>query len=166
MTDSDIAISCATRDDVPAIVDLQNRNLRSRGGALSVPFTAEWFTTAISDMPIMVARRGGQLVGYLVSSSLEAQAHEPIIQAMLKAYRGSPGAYNYGPICVAESERGRGVAAAMFQALRARLPGREGLTFIRRENTVSLQVHLKLGMREVAEFTQGGVAFVIVAYRG
>jgi L-amino acid N-acyltransferase YncA len=166
MTDSEIVISCATRDDVPAIVDLQNRNLRSRGGALSVPFTAAWFETALSDMPIMVARRGGQLVGYLVSSSLEAQAHEPIIQAMLKAYRGSPGAYNYGPICVAESERGRGVAAAMFQALRARLPGREGLTFIRRENIVSLQVHLKLGMREVAQFTQGGVAFVIVAYWG
>jgi len=166
MTDSDIAISCATRDDVPAIVDLQDRNLRSRGGALSVPFTAAWFKTAISDMPIMVARRGGQLVGYLVSSSLEAQAHEPIIQAMLKAYRGSPGAYNYGPICVSESERGRGVAAAMFQALRARLPGREGITFIRRENAVSLQVHAKLGMREVAEFTQGDVVFVVVAYRG
>jgi L-amino acid N-acyltransferase YncA len=166
MTDSDIAISSATRDDVPAIVDLQNRNLRSRGGALSVPFTTEWFEAAISDMPIMVARRGGQLVGYLVASSLEAQAHEPIIQAMLKAYRGSPGAYNYGPICVSESERGRGVAAAMFQALRARLPGREGITFIRRENTVSVQVHTKLGMREVAEFTQGEVAFVIVAYQG
>ena len=140
--------------------------MRSRGGALSVAFTPAWFETAISDMPIMVARRDGQLVGYLVSSSLEAQAHEPIIQAMLKAYRGSPGAYNYGPICVAESERGRGVAAAMFQALRARLPGREGITFIRRENTVSLQVHTKLGMREVAQFTQGEVAFVIVAYRG
>lgn len=166
MTDSDVEISSATRDDVPAIVDLQNRNLRSRGGALSVPFSREWFEAAISDLPIIAARRGGQLVGYLVSSSLTAQAHDPIIQAMLKAYRGSPGAYNYGPICVAESERGRGVAAAMFQALRARLPGREGVTFIRRENTVSLQVHAKLGMREVAEFTQGDVAFVIVVYRG
>jgi len=27
-------------------------------------------------------------------------------------------------------------------------------------------VHTKLGMREVAQFTQGEVAFVIVAYRG
>ena len=166
MNDSGTEIARATRDDVPGIIDLQERNLRERGGALSVPFSQEWFEAAVMNMPIIIARRESRIVGYLVSSPLAAQAHVPIIQAMLKAYTGAADAYNYGPICVAESERGRGVAAAMFQELRRRLPAREGITFIRRDNTVSRAVHEKLGMREVAEFTQGDDAFVVVAYMG
>ena len=83
-----------------------------------------------------------------------------------KVYPGTPDAYNYGPICVAESERGRGLAGAMFAELRARLPDREGVAFIRRDNTTSLLAHKKMGMQEVAEFTHGGVGFVVVAYGG
>jgi L-amino acid N-acyltransferase YncA len=163
---TDYEIALATRDDVPGILDLQDRNMRSNGGALSVPFSRAWFEAAINDMPIIVARSEGRVVGYVVSTPLTAQAHDPIVQAMLRAYPGIPGAYNYGPICVAESERGRGLAGAMFQALRARLPAREGLTFIRRDNTVSLKVHTKMGMQTVAEFAQGGVPYVVVAYVG
>ena len=88
------------------------------------------------------------------------------LQAMLRAYPSTPSAYNYGPICVTASERGKGVAAAMFQELRRRLPGREGVTFVRRDNAVSLAVHTKLGMRKVVEFTVDGVVFVVLAYRG
>jgi L-amino acid N-acyltransferase YncA len=164
ITECEIAV--ATKDDVPGILDLQERNLRSNGGALSVPFSGQWFEAAIADMPIIVARREGRVVGYVVSTPLMAQAHNPIIRAMLRAYPGSPGAYNYGPICVSESERGQGLAAAMFQALRARLPAREGFTFIRRDNTVSVKVHTKMGMHEVAEFMQDGVVYVVVAYIG
>ena len=163
---ADYEIALATRDDIPGIVDLQGRNMRSSGGALSVPFSCAWFEAAIDDMPIIVARSEGRVVGYAVSTPLTAQAHDPIVQAMLRAYPGSPGAYNYGPICVAESERGRGLARTMFRSLRLRLPAREGFTFIRRDNTVSLKVHTKMGMQEVADFTQGGIAYVVVAYVG
>jgi L-amino acid N-acyltransferase YncA len=161
---ADYEITVAAREDIPGILDLQEQNLLSNGGALSVPFSREWFEAAISDMPIMVARREGRVVGYVVSTPLTAQAHNPIIQAMLRAFPGSPGAYNYGPICVSESERGRGLAGAMFQALRERLPARQGFTFIRRDNTVSVKVHTRMGMREVAEFTQDGVGYVVVAF--
>jgi L-amino acid N-acyltransferase YncA len=164
MTDHEITV--ATREDIPGILDLQQRNLRSNGGALSVPFSRCWFEVAITDMPIIVARREKRVVGYLVSTPLAAQTHSPIIQAMLRAFPGSPGAYNYGPVCVAETERGRGLAGAMFQALRERLPARQGVTFIRRDNAVSLKVHSKMGMQEVAEFTQDGAAYVVVAYVG
>jgi len=159
-------ISLATPDDILGIRELQERNLRDNGGALSVRFSAEWFEAAISDMPIIVARSDSRIVGYVVSTPLAAQAHEPIIRAMLRAYPGSPGAYNYGPICVAGSHRGRGLALAMFKALRARLPGREGFTFIRRDNAASIKVHAKMGMREVAGFTHGSAAYVVVAYNG
>jgi predicted GNAT family acetyltransferase len=88
------------------------------------------------------------------------------MQAMLAAYPGTPDGYMYGPICVAEIERGQGLAAAMFAALRARLPARESITFIRSDNAVSLRVHAKLGMRRVAEFTHDGATFTILTHPG
>ena len=117
-------------------------------------------------MPIVVARKGDQLVGYAVSSPRTAQSDDPILHAMLAAHPGSPGCYVYGPICVAGSERGNGVARAMFEALRARLPGREGFTFIRADNAISRKVHAGMGMREAATFTVADVAYVVVAYVG
>ena len=59
----------------------------------------------------VVARYEGRVVGYLVSSPLSANADVPIVQAMLAAYRGARDAYVYGPICVEETKRGRGLAA-------------------------------------------------------
>ncbi len=63
------SISVAAPDDIPEILALQSENQVSRGGALSVEFPAQWFESAIKDLPIVVARRDGRLVGYLVSSS-------------------------------------------------------------------------------------------------
>jgi L-amino acid N-acyltransferase YncA len=166
MTDTNPEIVAATRDDIPGILDLQERNMRDNGGALSVRFSRDWFETAIRDMPVMVARDGKKLVGYVVSTNLSAQAHDPLIQAMLRAYPGLPGAYNYGPICVSESHRGRGLATALFKALRAQLPGREGFTFIRADNAASRKVHAKMGMRDVAEFQRGDAVYIVVAYQG
>jgi hypothetical protein len=162
---ADYDIGIATRDDVSAILDLQKQNLRKNGGALSVPFSRDWFEAAVADMPIIVARRAGNLVGYLVSCPLAAQAHSPIIRAMLRAYRGPPDAYNYGPVCVAESERRKGLAATMFKALCARLPGREGVTFIRQDNIPSVGAHLGMGMRQVAEFIVGDATYLVPTYR-
>jgi len=166
MATADIQIGRAAADDIAGILDLQERNLRKNGGALSVPMSRDWLAAAIGAMPIVVARRGGQIVGYVVSSSLDNQSDDPILDRMLQAYPGSPGAYIYGPICVAESERGKGVARAMVDALRVQLPGREGFTFIRADNTVSRRVHAGMGMREVAKFSVEGTEFVVVAYVG
>lgn len=138
------AFAAATRDDVPGILDLQNANLRSRGSGLSIRFSREWFERAITQMPVVVARSNGRVVGYVISTPLTAQAHDPIIRAMLAAYPGSRGAYNYGPICVAKDHRGRGLAAALLRQLQSRLPNREGLTFIRADNTASRNFHQKM----------------------
>jgi len=100
------------------------------------------------------------------ATPIAAQAEIPIVKAMLAAYPGAPGAYIYGPICVAEAQRGQGIAAALFAALRRHLPGREGFTFIRADNAMSLKVHGRMGMRQVAEFLHDDVAFVVVAYVG
>jgi L-amino acid N-acyltransferase YncA len=164
--DKDYEIDLARKDDIDAVLDLQERNLAHRGGTLSARFSQAWFETAIAAMPVIVARRAGQVVGYLVSSPLAAYAEVPVVQAMLQAYRGASDAYVYGPICIEETERGRGVAAAMFAALRARLSGREGVLFIRRDNEASLRAHAKMGMSEVAEFKHNDEDFAVLSYVG
>jgi predicted GNAT superfamily acetyltransferase len=166
MITGDVEIGLAMAGDVAGILDLQEHNLRKNGGVLSVPMSREWLETAIGGMPIVVARRSGRVVGYVVSSLLKDQSADPILDGMLRAHPGAPDAYVYGPICVAESERGKGVARAMFEELRARLQGREGFTFIRADNAVSRQVHAGMGMREAATFTVAGVDYVVVAYVG
>ena len=159
-------IGLAGQADVAGILDLQRENLPDRGGALSVEFSRDWFVAAIAAMPVIVARRQGSVVGFLVSSPFSAHARVPIVQAMLHAYRGADGAYLYGPICIAASQRGRGLAGRLFARLRSELPGREGVLFIRRDNPASLQAHARMGMRQVAEFTHDGAVHVVLAYIG
>src|SRR5262245_13370148 len=112
-------ITVATRDDVTGILALQDANQPERGGLLSVQFPREWIEKAIAAAAIIVARRDDMVVGYVISGELAAQAHVPVIEAMLRAYPAAPGAYMYGPICIAASARGQGLAGALFDALRA-----------------------------------------------
>ena len=140
MLTGDCEIALAAAEDIAGILDLQKRNQPERGGTLSARLPQEWLEAAVADMPVIVAKKEGRVVGYLISASRDAYAGVPVVAAMLRAYPGAaPDAYVYGPVCVAEEARGRGLAAALFTALRARPPGREGVPFIRRDNAASLR---------------------------
>ena len=56
---------------------------------------------------------------------------------MLDTYPGTDTSYLYSRASVDMEERGKGLAQAMFEELRGLLPGREGILFIRRDNTAS-----------------------------
>jgi L-amino acid N-acyltransferase YncA len=159
------AISAATVEDIPDILALQAENQLTRGGALSIEFPAQWFERAVHDMPIVIARRDGQLVGFLVSSSRTATGHLALSQAKYRAYPADPSAYNSGPLCITASERGRGLVSKLFAAQRSLIPGREGVAFIRRDNAASRAVHARHGFREVAEFSHDGTEYLVVSYR-
>jgi hypothetical protein len=87
-----------------------------------------------------------------MTSSKEMGAKIPVIKAMLDVWSGSEEAYVYGPICVAETVRGRRLAHAMFLKLQHHLPGREGILFVRSDNAASLSAHRRMKMREVATY--------------
>jgi L-amino acid N-acyltransferase YncA len=156
-------IGVATTEDIPELLVLQAENQVSRGGALSIEFPATWFENVIREMPIVIARRDRQLVGYLVSSSLEATRIYPLIQAMFRAYPAKPGAYSSGPLCIDAKERGQGLVAKLFDLQRSLLLGREGVAFIRRDNAASRAAHAEYGFLEVAEFSHLGVEYLVVA---
>lgn len=166
MTRSETDILRASMSDLDGIVALQAANQPERGGTLSACLTPARIAEMMSEMPLIVARRGGRLAGYLMTSTREMNADVPIIRAMLTAYPGTDDAYVYGPICVGVEERGKGLAHAMFSELRRMVPGREGILFIRRDNSASLRAHEKMGMCEAAGFMFDEIDFAVLSYFG
>src|SRR5215475_16162839 len=73
---------------------------------------------------VVVSCRNGKVVGYVSGTSLAAKAHVAIIQTMLLAFPPPPDCYLYGPVCVADTERGKGLAGAMFRTLQKHKNGR------------------------------------------
>jgi predicted N-acetyltransferase YhbS len=161
---NDYEISLATPDDIPGILELQEPNLVERGGGLSVRQPGDWFRHAILEKSIVVARRNGKVVGYVLGTSLAAKAHVSMIQAMLHAFPPPPDCYLYGPVCVAEAERGKGLAGALFKELQAHMGGRSAMTFVRADNGPSLRAHNRMGMRELGTFVSEGVPHIALTY--
>jgi L-amino acid N-acyltransferase YncA len=119
MAIDDYEVVRATAADIDGILDLQERNQPERGGTLSARLPREWLEAAVADMPVIVARKEGRVVGYLISASREAYAGVPVVAAMLRAYPGR----GAGRLRVRPGLRGRGgararLAGAMFAALR------------------------------------------------
>src|SRR5215475_4546837 len=164
MTSANYEIGLATSDDIPAIVAMQEANLHENGGGLSVRQTADWFRRTMSEMPIVVVRRDGLVVGYALATSVAAKAHVGIVQTMLRAFPAPPNCYLYGPVCVAESERGKGLAGLMYQEMRKRLPGRNAMSFVRSDNIQSLRANRKMGKTELGEFIHDGETYIVFAF--
>src|SRR5512143_25984 len=159
-------IGQATEADLDGILALQAANQPDRGGSLSASLPRARIAAMMRELPFIVARRRGQIAGFLMTGTRAMAAEVPIVGAMLAAYPGASNAYVYGPICVAAEERGKGLAQAMFAELRRLAPGREGVLFIRRDNLPSLRAHEQMGMREVASFLYGGSEFAVFSYLG
>lgn len=166
MPESRAEICSATHDDLTGILELQAANQIARGGMLSAELARPRILTMMRDMPLVVARREGRVVGFLMSTTRAMNAELPVVRAMFMAYHGTPDAYVYGPICVAQAERGKGLASAMISVLRSLQPGREGVLFIRSDNEASLLAHRRIGMDEVARFDLDGISFIVFSYVG
>jgi hypothetical protein len=161
---ADYEITLATPDDIPGILSLQEPNLVERGGGLSVRQTADWFRNAIVEKSVVVGRLEGKVVGYVLGTSLAAKAHVAIIQTMLRNFPPPPDCYLYGPVCVSETERGNGLAAALFEVLQTHMIGRPAMTFVRADNAPSLRAHWKMGMQELGTFMSEGIPHVALTY--
>lgn len=166
MTKMETDVGEATELDLDGIVELQAANQTERGGMLSASLPRSRIAAMMHDMPLIVARRDGNITGFLMTTTRAMNTDLPIIRAMFAAYEGAADAYVYGPICVGAQERGKGLAQAMFAELRRLEPGREGILFIRRDNAASLRAHARMGMREVATFQLNGFEFVVFSYIG
>lgn|SRR5574337_315980 len=159
-------IATAAPADIDGITALLQANSPSQGGSLHGEFPRDKVARmALGEAPVMVARHDGKVVGVLFSSAKEKPSKSPAVRAMLAAWPGGPGAYLYGPACIAATERGRGLLSKLYNALKERHPAREAILFIRRDNGASLRAHKRLGMREVAGFVLDGEEFAVFSDR-
>lgn len=166
-TIGNIEIAIARESDLDGVLELQAANQMSNGGKLSASFSRSQLQLIMNEMPLLVARRADNVVGFLICSTRELVGDIPIILATLDSYpTRARDAYVYGPVCIDVKERGQGLAQLLFEELRRLLPGREGVLFIRRDNEASIRSHRKMGMREVSSFSYGGVEHVVLSYVG
>jgi L-amino acid N-acyltransferase YncA len=163
---ADEEIILGTLEDIPGVRILQEANLAQNGGNLSVRFSADWFQRAVDEKSLVVCRREGKIIGYVLGTSFGLKDPAAIIQSMLRAFPAPADCYLYGPICVAEGERGKGLANAMFSKLRTHLSQRPAMLFVRADNPSSLQAHRKMGMQELGTFDNEGVLYVALTYTG
>ena len=156
-------VSTAQTADIDAITLLLLANSPSQGGSLTGEFSRDKVASmADGASPVIVARRvaDGPVVGVLFSAAT-ATVQAPVVLAMLAAYAGRENAYVYGPVCIADSERGQGLLALLYSAMREQHGGAEAVLFIRCDNIGSLRAHERLGMREVAAFAFDGAQFAV-----
>jgi ribosomal protein S18 acetylase RimI-like enzyme len=157
-------ISLGRISDILGILALQEINLLERGGSLSVRQTADWFRQAIVEKSLVVGRQHQKVVGYVLGTSLAAKTHVMIIQTMLRDFPPPPDCYLYGPVCIAETERGKGLAGALFEELQRHMAGRPAMTFVRADNIASRRAHRKMGMSELGTFVHEDVPHIALGY--
>lgn len=159
-------IDRAEARDAAGILALMAANQPERGGLLSVSLPRDTLLSMLQAQPCVVARQADKVVGFLLTGTRTMSKRVPVVQAMFAAYTGTPDAYVYGPVCVAEELRGQGTARAMFTHLCQLLPQREGILFVRNDNAASLQAHRRMGMRVVGAFEFNNTQHTVFAYRG
>jgi len=166
MAENIVDIGLATENDLDGIMVLQEENQPEHGGSLSASIPRNLISKIMCDTPVIVARFGGCIIGYLVTSTKKMNIDIPFVNAMLATNSGATEFYVYGPICVKAEERGKGLAQAMYAELRRLVPDREYILLIRGDNSASLRVHRKMGMREVTNFLFGGNDYVVLSSFG
>ncbi|MFH6995088.1 GNAT family N-acetyltransferase [Flavobacterium sp. FlaQc-48] len=165
MTES-ILIKIAALNDLDGIIKLQTANQISHGGTLSGQLTADQIQEMMTDMPQIIAVVNNEIAGFLLttSQSVNNKRKVPIVDAMSASYSGSEDSYIYGPICVSQNQRGKGLAQLMFKELLRLEPNREGILFIKSDNEASLKAHEKMGMHKVSSFRFNDANFDIFTY--
>lgn len=166
MNASNTTIKIATLSDLPGIVKLQKANQIAQGGSLSAELKPEQIQEMMSDMPQIVAIVDDEVVGFLLTTSqaVNKQRNVPVVDAMFGSYTGSEDSYIYGPVCVSNTQRGKGLAQLMFKELLHQEPNREGILFIKSDNEASLRAHEKMGIKKVSTFKFNNADFDVFAY--
>lgn len=172
-----------TARDFEQILALQRQNHlhavapedRSREGFVFAQHTLETLEAFAAQLPQVVARSGGEVVGYTLAMPVSMRDALPELVAMFAQlermqYRGRPIAdHRYvvgGQVCVAREARGRGLIGRLYDECRRRLPpGHELLvTEINARNEVSLRAHRRAGFEPIGSYQDGAEEWIVVAW--
>lgn len=180
---SEIYYSAASREDIPAILELQGKNLfdsltpeQRANGFLSEEFSSEMLQEVIEDVAIVKAFTDEELVGYRMAETLAFNSRFPLLRAIIDRFPriefggqmlSEAEVFISGPTCIAGAWRGKGIHEGMFKEMLSLVRDRfdVGVIFIADSNPRSLAAaQNKLGMRVVDHLTFNGKDYSVLAF--
>jgi len=180
---SDICYSAASREDFPAILELQGKNLfevltpeQRLSGFLTGEVSLHMLQDIIDGAAIVKAFTANELVGYRMTQTLTLASKTPLLSAIIErfasiAFEGQTlsdaEVFISGPTCIAESWRGKGIHEEMFEKMLSLVRYRFdiGVAFIDDANPRSLAAaQRKLRMHIVDRLAFDGKEYSILAF--
>ncbi|MFT3926504.1 MAG: GNAT family N-acetyltransferase [Myxococcales bacterium] len=169
--------------ELQAIIGLLRQNLT--GSVSAAEARSQGFLTAVytlpalremhAQMPSLVARRAGMVVGYALALPLAARGLVPEFDPMFElfprlSFRGRPliqqDFYVMGQVCVARGARAQGVFDALYAGHRAHYASRFGciVTEVATRNTRSLRAHARVGFEILHVYRDAIDEWALVAW--
>ena len=167
-----IKTSKGTSADIPGILALQEKNLfrnlseeELKKGFVTTPFTIDQLQELIELNGVFIAKnKDEKVIAYAFAGSWKYFEQWEIFNYMVSRFplinfRGkeitTENSFQYGPICINENYRGRGIINQIFEEMRLELVKRYpiSVTFINQVNVISKEAHTrKLGWEIIDEF--------------
>lgn len=136
-----------------------------KDGFVTTPFTKEQLTSLIEkEQGLFIARLDDKVVAYVMCASWQFWSSWPMFRFMIEElpklnYLGQTlsveNSYQYGPVCIDKSVRGKKVLERIFDYARVCMAKRYPIlvTFINKINPRSYEAHTrKLGLEVIQEF--------------
>ena len=166
-----IQLEIAQLSDIASVLELHELNLVSnlndeekKSGFVTTPFSIEQLTYVIQNEGLFIAKDKNKIIAYLFAESWDYFSQYPIFEYMIGLFPklefrdfdvNSTSSFQYGPICIAQEYRGKGLIHLIFEFMRIQTVKRYplGVTFINKTNLPSLKAHTeKLKWTIISDF--------------
>ncbi len=173
----------ATRKDIQGVLAIHKKyhidtiaEADKSDGFVTTSLDEELLTELIAADGLSVAVENETIVGFLMSASWEYCSKWPMFQFMIGdleklEYLGrkltTTNSYQYGPICIDKSHRGKGVLEGLFEFSRRVMQEKYPIlvTFVNSKNTRSVNAHInKLQMEIIQEFEYNSKRYIELVY--
>lgn len=172
------------QNDLPGILSLQERylyrnmnDLEREKGFVTTPFTTAQLEDILQQNGIFIAENEDKIiVAYAFAGSWKYFEQWEIFNFMVSrfptlSFHGSPitteNSFQYGPVCIEESYRGKGLLNQLFEEMRMEFVKKYpiSITFINKVNVVSEKAHTKkLGWEKIDEFEFNNNTYIGLAF--
>ena len=161
------------KSDIEGVLSLQKQNLfgkmpeeELKNGFVTTPFTTDLIEEIIAkeDGLFVAENESNEIIAYVFAASWRYFSQWEIFNYMVSRLDQlsfnhknitTENSFQYGPICIAKSYRGRGIINLIFEEMRVEFVKRYpiSITFINKVNIVSEKAHTqKLGWQKIDEF--------------
>lgn len=168
--------------DIPAMLELQQQNLYSEltdlereAGFVTTPFTLPQIEDIISKEGLFISEIDSRLIAYAFAGTWDYFDQWPIFPFMTSRFPqltyknfdiSREKSFQYGPVCVEKSYRGKQVFNHVFEEMRLHWLEKYPLsiTFINQINSRSCRAHQKIGWDIIDEFDFNGNRYYSLAF--